>query len=191
MQRRSCHFAARPVASLRRREQDSNHRSRRRGNAVSDARCLLPRQRFGSATFPERDRRFESTSPSGESVSLPHPRSDRRSRSHTRKRFPDRSADRRFPGAPPACTGTIRNHKAPRVAQTGEFRRGCSGRKGRRIGGELHPIVERQIDDIGRHQRAPRTGPRAVLKIVKLPHEVARRPSREAGDRPQAVQFGP
>jgi hypothetical protein len=43
------------------REPDSNHWSRRRGNAASDARCRFPRQRFRSTTIPERDRRFEST----------------------------------------------------------------------------------------------------------------------------------
>src|ERR1700730_2218003 len=57
------------------------------------------------------------------------------------------------------------------------FLAGCSGRKGCRVaGGERHHVVEHQVGDIWRHQRAPWTGPRAVLKIVELPHEVARRP---------------
>src|SRR5438132_4527483 len=54
--------------TLRWREPDSNHRSRRRGNAVSDARCLFPRQRFGSATFPERDRSSNPLPSTGESI---------------------------------------------------------------------------------------------------------------------------
>src|ERR1700719_5207487 len=67
----------------------------------------------------------------------------------------------------------------------------CSRRKGCRVGSERHHVVERQIDDIGRHQRARWTGSRAVLKIIELPHEVARRPSCEAGDGSHSVQFGP
>ena len=39
--------------------------------------------------------------------------------------------------------------------------------------------------------RAPETDPRAVLKIAKLPQEVARGPPGEAGDRSDAFQFCP
>jgi hypothetical protein len=62
-----------------------------------------------------------------------------------------------------------------------------SGRERRCVGRECHHVVERRLGDIGCHLRAPR----AVLKIVKLPHEVARGPPGEAGDRSDALQFGP
>jgi hypothetical protein len=82
----------------------------------------------------------------------------------------------------------IRSDQADVVAE--DFS-GCSGRKGCRVGGKPHHVVEHQVDDIGCHQRAPGTGPRPVLKVIELPHEITRRPSREAGDRSYSVQLVP
>ena len=60
----------------------------------------------------------------------------------------------------------------------------------------LHPLggTEVVLDGaVRRREKLMRDnpGPRAVLKIVELPHEVARRAASEAGDRSHATQFGP
>jgi hypothetical protein len=60
------------------------------------------------------------------------------------------------------CSSEAVSQNPDNVPRTGQFRR---GRKRRSVGGERHHVVDRQLDDIGCHQRASWTGPRALLKI--------------------------
>src|SRR5207244_9021698 len=55
---------------------------------------------------------------------------------------------------------------------------------------DVHAIVLSELGNARLHQTRPLAVPRADLHVVHLPHEIARRASRDAWHRTEALQLG-
>src|SRR5262245_28753467 len=75
-------------------------------------------------------------------------------------------------------------------ARNGRLDTPCSGSQRRRVCGEHPHGLDRELLDGSLHERAAAAGPGAVLEIIELSHDIARRAPRDTGYGPEPFQVG-